>query len=88
LRSDKSNALVLETPARRHKMDRRIDWPWDWEEEAEWKAELEERDYDFLEGLIDSAVEEDMTSSRYVVRPRQEQESAEDVTPEKYSVVA
>ena len=69
-------------------MDRRTDWPWDWEEEAEWKAELEERDYDFLEALIDSAVEEDMTSSRYVVRPRQEQESAEDVTPEKYSVVA
>jgi len=69
-------------------MDRRTDWPWDWEEEAEWKAELEERDDDFLEGLIDSAVEDDMAGSRYVVRPQQEQESAEDVTPEKYSVVA
>ena len=69
-------------------MDRRTDWPWDWEEEAEWKAELEERDYDFLEGLVNRAVEDDMTSSRYVVRLQQEQESAEDVTPEKYSVVA
>jgi len=69
-------------------VDRRTDWPWDWEEEAEWKAELEERDYDFLEGLVNRAVEDDMTSSRYVVRLQQEQESAEDVTPEKYSVVA
>ena len=24
-------------------MDRRTDWPWNWEEEVEWKTELEER---------------------------------------------
>ena len=32
-------------------MDTSTDWPWDWEEEAEWKAELENRDYEFLESL-------------------------------------
>ena len=69
-------------------MDRRADWPWSWEEEAEWKAELEERDYDFIEELIDSAAEDVITGSRYVLGPRQAQESAEDVTPERYSVAA
>ena len=34
-------------------MDRSTEFPWSWEEEAEWKADLEERDRDFLEGLID-----------------------------------
>jgi hypothetical protein len=36
----------------------RTKWPWRWEEEAEWKAELEERDTDFLDGLIDIVVED------------------------------
>jgi len=65
-------------------MDRSTEWPWSWEEEAEWKAELEERDYDFLEELIDSAVEDGTTGSSYVLVPPQE----EDGTPEKYSVTA
>lgn len=69
-------------------MDRRSDWPWNWEEEAEWKAELEERDYDFLEELIDNAVEDGITGSRYILWPRQEEHSAEDAAPEKYSVAA
>ena len=49
-------------------MDRSTEWPWSWEEEGEWKAELEERDHEFLEGLIDlkelidSAVEGGVTS--------------------------
>jgi hypothetical protein len=67
-------------------MDRSTEWPWSWEEEAEWKAELEERDYDFLEELIDSAVEEGTTGSSYVLGPPQMEETAEDGTPEKYSV--
>ena len=69
-------------------MDRRTEWPWSWEEEAEWKAELEERDYDFLKELIDSTVEDGTTGSSYVPGPPQEEESAEDSTPEKYSVTA
>jgi hypothetical protein len=69
-------------------MDRRTDWPWSWEEEAEWKAELEERDYDFIEELIDNAVEDVITGSQYVLGPRQEQESADDAAPEKYRVAA
>jgi len=68
-------------------MDRRTDWPWDWQEEAEWKAELEERDDDFVEGLIDSAVENEITGAP-VLEPRQTQESTEDSTPEKYLVAA
>jgi hypothetical protein len=48
-------------------MDKSTEWPWSWEEEADWKAELEERDHYFLEGLIDleelidSAVEDSVT---------------------------
>jgi hypothetical protein len=68
-------------------MDRRADWPWSWEEEAEWKAELEERDDDFLEELIDNAGDS-TNDSQYVLEPGQEKESSEDSTPEKYSVVA
>lgn len=69
-------------------MDRRTDWPWDWQEEAEWKTELEERDYDFLEELIDTAVENGTTDSLYVLGPRWEDESVEGATPERYSVAA
>ena len=69
-------------------MDRSTEWPWSWEEEAEWKAELQERDNDFLEELIDSAVEEGITGSRYVLGPPPEEESAQDGTPEKYLVTA
>ena len=68
-------------------MDRITEWPWSWEEEAEWKMDLEERDNEFLEELIDSAVEDSATDSNYVVVPPQEQESVEDA-PEKYSVTA
>jgi hypothetical protein len=38
---------------RRLEMDRSIEWPWSWEEEAEWKADLEDREHSGLEGLID-----------------------------------
>jgi len=62
-------------------------WPWSWEEEAEWKAELEERDYDFLNELIEDAVEDGTAGSSYVLAP-QKKEPAEDGTPEKYSVAA
>ena len=68
-------------------MDRSTDWPWSWEEEVQWKADLEERDYDFLQELIDNAVEDSPAGSPYVVAPPQE-EVAEDATPEEYSVTA
>ena len=69
-------------------MDRRADWPWSWEEEIEWKADLEERDYDFLAGLIDEAVESGTTDSLYVLGPVPEEETVEDAKPEVYSVAA
>jgi len=63
-------------------------WPWSWEEEAEWKAELEDRDYSFLEDLIDSAVEDGVTDLRDVLGSPEEDQAEEDGTPEKYSVTA
>ncbi|MFZ0138833.1 MAG: hypothetical protein WAK89_17345 [Candidatus Sulfotelmatobacter sp.] len=65
-------------------MDRSTEWPWSCEEEAEWKAELEERDYEFLEELIDSAAEGMTASSSDVLVSLQEQGD----TPEKYCVTA
>jgi len=67
-------------------VDRRTDWPWSWEEEAEWKAELEERDDDFVAELIDNAVEDEIGASRYTLEPQPEK-PAEDA-PEKYLVAA
>lgn len=55
-------------------------WPWSLEEEAEWKAELEERDYDFLEELLDDAVAD--------LEPAAPQLSTDDDILEKYSVTA
>ena len=69
-------------------MDRRTDWPWSSEEEAQWKTELEERQNDFLEEMIDSAVDNRLTGSPYVSNPRETQASVEDATPEKYLVAA
>ena len=38
-------------------MDRTAVWPWNLEEEAEWKADLEKQDDDILEELIETAAE-------------------------------
>lgn len=64
-------------------MDTSTKWPWDWEEEAEWKAELEERDYEFFERLIDSAFEETEVSSEYALGIQ-----SEAAVPENNSVAA
>jgi hypothetical protein len=72
----------------RFKMDRNGQWPWNWGEEAEWKADLEERDYELLDYLIESAVEESSTRPSYSVGPPPEEKSTEDSTPEKYLVTA
>ena len=69
-------------------MDRSTEWPWSSEEEAEWKAALEDRDYDVLDELIDSAVEDGTTGPSYVLGPLREEEPGEDSTPEKYLVTA
>jgi hypothetical protein len=69
-------------------MDRSTEWPWSWEEEVEWKADLAERDYDFLEELIDSALENGLAGSRDVLGPPPEEELAHDSSPEKYLVTA
>jgi hypothetical protein len=71
---------------RRPKMDRRTEWPWSLEEEAEWKAELEERDQDFVEELIGESVEDDLSGSRDVIGTP-EKEPADSI-PEKYLVTA
>jgi hypothetical protein len=63
-------------------------WPWSWEEEAEWKAELEDRDYSFLEDLIDSAVEGGIADLRDVLGSPREAKAEEDGSLEKYSVTA
>ena len=60
-------------------MDRSIDWPWSWEEEIEWKADLEERDYTFIEELIDAAVEGTASASGDVLESSP-QELSEDPT--------
>lgn len=65
-------------------MDKSTEWPWDWEEEVEWKAELEERDYEFLERLIDSAFEESGAGWQYTLGT----EAEDTVVPEKYSIAA
>ena len=69
-------------------MDRSTQWPWSWEEEAEWKAEMEERDNDFLDELIDRAVEDGITGSRYILGPPQEEEPEQDGASQKYSITA
>ena len=65
----------------------RIDRPWSWEEEVEWKADLEERDYDFLQELIANAVDDGATDLRDILGPLSEKPS-EDATPEEYFVTA
>ena len=62
-------------------------WPWSWEEEAEWKAELEERDDSLLEELINDAFEDDLAAPEDVLVSPRAEEPAEN-TPEKYSVAA
>lgn len=65
----------------------RTDWPWSWEEEVEWKADLEDRDYDFLLELIDNAIEDSTRDSPDILRSLREKPS-EDVTSEEYFVTA
>jgi hypothetical protein len=72
---------------RRLNMDRSLDWPWSWEEEVEWKAELQERDDDFVQELIENAVEDSATESRYSLGSPSEEPSADDKV-EKYLVTA
>jgi hypothetical protein len=68
-------------------MDRSTDWPWSWEEEIEWKADLEDRDYDFLLELITSAVEDSTADSQYTIGSLAEQIAGE-VAPEEFPVTA
>jgi hypothetical protein len=66
-------------------MDRRTDWPWSWEEEVEWKADLEERNYEFLQELIDNEVEGGTIETRYSLESLPEDPS-QDAGAEKYLV--
>ena len=68
-------------------MDRTTDWPWCWEEEIAWRADLEERDDDFLQELIDNAVEDIAAESFYhpISLP---EEASEDAASQEYLVTA
>jgi len=68
-------------------MERSTDWPWSWEEEVQWKADLEDRDDAFLQELISNAVEDSTTDSRYSLGSLPE-ESSEDIASEEYVVTA
>jgi hypothetical protein len=68
-------------------MDRSLDWPWSWEEEVEWKTDLQERDDDFVQELIENAVEDSATDSRYSPNSPPEELFGDD-TVEKYLVTA
>ena len=68
-------------------MDRHTDWPWSWEEEVEWKADLEERDYEFLQELFDNAMEDGTADSRYTLASA-EKEAGEDVASEDLFITA
>jgi hypothetical protein len=70
---------------RRFDMDR-TNWPWSWEEEVEWKSDLEERDYDFLQQLIDNITEDRSSDAAYI--PGSLEESAQDAAFEEYMVKA
>jgi hypothetical protein len=65
----------------------RIDWPWSWEEEIEWRADLEERDDAFVQELIENAVKDSTTDSRYYLGSPPEELSGGG-TAEKYFVTA
>ena len=68
-------------------MDRITDWPWCWEEEIAWRADLEERDDDFLQELIDNAIEDIETESFYYPVSLPE-EMSEDAASKEYLVTA
>lgn len=68
-------------------MDRSADWPWSWEEEVKWRADLEERDYDFLQELIEDAVEDSTADSRYAIGSLSE-EPFENAPVEEYFITA
>lgn len=68
-------------------MDRYTDWPWSWEEEIEWKADLEQRDNDFLEELINEAIEDGNTDSRSYLASLPDELFGDRVS-EEYSVTA
>ncbi len=64
-------------------MDKRTEWPWSLDEEAEWKAELERREQDSVEELIGETIENESGD----VFGISEEEGAEGI-PERYSVTA
>lgn len=63
----------------------RTDWPWSWEEEIKWKADLEERDFEFFQELIDNAVEDGTADLHYNARLVAE-DSSEDAVSSEYFV--
>jgi len=67
-------------------MDRRTEWPWSFEEEAEWKAELEDQEQGFVEELVGETVDDGLSTSGDVIGTP-EKEPANSI-PEKYLVTA
>jgi hypothetical protein len=71
---------------RRLTMNKSTDWPWSWEEEAEWKAEMEERHLEFLDELMDAVIEDDMIGARYNAAPTPQGNKTKPGAPEKYVI--
>lgn len=42
-----------------------IQWPWSWEEEAEWEQELQQEEFGWMEELIDHMVSDSLAGSCY-----------------------
>jgi hypothetical protein len=67
-------------------MNKSTDWPWSWEEEAEWKAEMEERHLEFLDELMDAVIEDEMIGARYNSAPTPQGNKTKPGASEKYAI--
>ena len=67
-------------------MDRSAEWPWNLEEEVEWKAQLEQKDYDLVNELIDSAADADISPSRPALNPEDNAQEVENDATDKYLI--
>jgi hypothetical protein len=57
-------------------------WPWSWEEEAEWEQELRPEEYGWMEELIDHMISDALAGSCYdPLQPRDDWEEEEVVGP-------
>jgi hypothetical protein len=56
-------------------------WPWSWEEEAEWQEELRQEEYGSIDELIDHMINDALAGSSYDPLQPQEDLDEEVVLP-------